>query len=91
MSNLGWEKGEIFMWIHEFSGFPSDTVIKNPPASAGEVGSTPGSGMSPGGEKEMAIHSSILVWKIPWTKETGGLQSWGCKESDATEPLSMYA
>ena len=26
-------------------------------------------------EKEMAIHSSILVWKIPWTEEPGGLQS----------------
>ena len=24
-------------------------------------------------EKEMATHSSILVWKIPWTEETGGL------------------
>ena len=26
-------------------------------------------------EKEMAIHSSILAWKIPWTEEPGGLQS----------------
>ena len=28
-------------------------------------------------EKEMATHSSILVWKIPWTEEPGGLQSMG--------------
>ena len=28
-------------------------------------------------EKEMAIHSSILAWKIPWTKEPGRLQSMG--------------
>ena len=28
-------------------------------------------------EKEMATHSSILAWKIPWTKEPGGLQSMG--------------
>ena len=28
-------------------------------------------------EKEMAIHSSALVWKIPWTEEPGGLQSMG--------------
>ena len=28
-------------------------------------------------EKEMEIHSSILFWKIPWTEEPGGLQSWG--------------
>ena len=26
-------------------------------------------------EKEMAIHSSILAWRIPWTEELGGLQS----------------
>ena len=36
-------------------------------------------------EKEMATHSSILVWKIPWTEELGGLQSTGLKESDTTE------
>ena len=28
-------------------------------------------------EKEIAIHSSILAWKIPWTEETGRLQSMG--------------
>ena len=36
-------------------------------------------------EKEMATHSSILAWRIPWTKELGGVQSMGCKESDTTE------
>ena len=35
-------------------------------------------------EKEMATHSSILAWKIPWTEEPGGLQSMGCKELDTT-------
>ena len=28
-------------------------------------------------EEEMATHSSILAWRIPWTEETGGLQSIG--------------
>ena len=28
-------------------------------------------------EEEMAIHSSVLAWKIPWTEEPGGLQSMG--------------
>ena len=28
-------------------------------------------------EKEMATHSSILAWEIPWTEETGGLLSMG--------------
>ena len=35
-------------------------------------------------EKEMATHSSILPWKIPWTEESGGLQSMGLQESDTT-------
>ena len=41
-------------------------------------------------EKEMAIHSSTLAWKIPWMEEPDRLQligysSWGHKESDTTE------
>ena len=36
-------------------------------------------------EKEMATHSSILAWKIPWTEEPGELQSMGSQESDMTE------
>ena len=40
-------------------------------------------------EKEMATHSSVLVWKIPWTEEPGRLYSpWGHKESDTTEQLT---
>ena len=30
----------------------------------------------------MAIHSSVLAWKIPWTEEPGELSLWGHKESD---------
>ena len=30
-------------------------------------------------EKEMATHSSILAWRIPWTEEPGGYSLWGCK------------
>ena len=36
-------------------------------------------------EEGMAAHSSILVWRIPWTVESGGLQSMGYKEPDVTE------
>ena len=39
-------------------------------------------------EKEMATHSSILAWRIPWMEELGGLQSMGHKESDMTEQLN---
>ena len=33
-------------------------------------------------KKEMATHSSILAWEIPWTEEPGGLQSMGSQELD---------
>ena len=37
-------------------------------------------------EKEMATHSSILVWEIPWTEGSlAGCSPWGCKELDTTE------
>ena len=31
-------------------------------------------------EEDMAIHSSILAWKVPWTEEPGGLQSMGSQK-----------
>ena len=50
-------------------------MVKNPPASAGDPGSIPGSGRSL--EKEVAARSGILAWEIPWTEEPGALQSIG--------------
>ena len=50
-------------------------VVKNPPANARElrnVVSISGPGRSL--EKGMAIHSSILAWRIPWTEAPDGLQ-----------------
>ena len=35
-------------------------------------------------EKEMATHSSILAWRIPWTEEPSRLQSMGSEELDMT-------
>ena len=40
-------------------------------------------------EKGMATHSSILIWRIPWTEKPGGLQSMGRKELDTTELLTL--
>ena len=56
-------------------GFPGGSVVKNPPANSGDVDLIPGFRRSP--EKEMATHSSLLAWEIPWTEEPGGLQSMG--------------
>ena len=57
-------------------------MVKNPPANTGDtrdVGSIPGSDpwvkKSPWRRKEMATHSSILAWEIPWTEEPDGLCS----------------
>ena len=41
-------------------------------------------------QKEMATHSSILAWRIPWMEELGGLQSASHKESDTTERLHFH-
>ena len=38
-------------------------------------------------KKEMATHSSILAWRIPWTEEPGGYSPWGHQESDRTEHM----
>ena len=62
--------------------FPGGSVVKNPPASAGDVGDTssiPESGRSAGGGN--GNPSSILDWKIPWTEETGRLQSTGSQKN----------
>ena len=56
-------------------GFPGGSDGKESVCSAGDMGSIPGSGNSL--EKEMATHSCILAWEIPWTEESGGLQSMG--------------
>ena len=53
-------------------------VKKNPSASiedARDADLITGSGRSL--EEDMATHSSILAWRIPWTEEPGGLQSMG--------------
>ena len=42
-------------------------------------------------EKEMATHSSILAWAIPWTEKLGGPSSWRRKELDTTEWLHFLS
>ena len=53
-------------------------VVKNPPANAGDTRDI-GSSLDCGDllEKGMITHSSILIWRIPWTEEPSGLQSIG--------------
>ena len=56
-------------------GFSGGSVGKESAFNAGDPTLIPGSGRPL--EKEMAIHSSILTWEIPWIEEPGGLQSVG--------------
>ena len=58
----------MYIW-----GFPGGFMVKNPPANAGDVGSS--LGWEDPLEREMVTHSSILAWEIPWTEEPGGSQS----------------
>ena len=59
----------------EISGFPCGSEGKVSAYNVGDQGSIPGSGRSL--EKEMAIHSSTIAWKVPWKEERGRLQSMG--------------
>ena len=67
----------LFGWTGSW-GFPGCSVVKDQSASAGDVGSIPGSGRSPVGGNSS---SSILDWEIPWTEEPGGLQPMGSQKS----------
>ena len=56
-------------------GFLAGSVVKNPSASQEMWDRF--LGQKDPLEEEMAPHSSILAWRIPWTEEPGGLQSMG--------------
>ena len=59
-----------------YKGFPGkESVVKNLPATQ-EI-RVQSLGQEDPLQKEMATHSSILAWEIPWTEEPGGLQSIG--------------
>ena len=59
-------------------------TVKNLPAMQMCVQSLGGEDPS---EKEMATHSSILAWEIPWAEEPDKLQSMGSQKMDTTELL----
>ena len=58
-----------------YSDFPGGSDCKESTCNAGDPGLIPG--QKDPLEEEMATHSSILAWRIPWTEEPGGLQSMG--------------
>ena len=73
---------EIACFYRPIVGFPGGAVVKNLPASTGDVGSILGLGRSPGEGNDKTL--SIVAWKMSWTEEPGWLQSMGSQESDTT-------
>ena len=73
-----WHKIDLLVASVALTSFAGGSVVKNPPASAGDVRDT---GLIPGLEdpleEGMATHPSVLSCRIPWTEEPGGLQSMG--------------
>ena len=67
------------MTVKESMSFPGGSVVKNPPASIGDLGSIPGLGRYPGGGN--GTNSSILDWEITWTEDPGRLQTMGSQKS----------
>ena len=63
-----------YAYAYELQDFPIAQMVKNLPAMQIRV---PSLGQEDPLEKEMAIHSNILAWKIPWTEESGRPQSMG--------------
>ena len=61
--------------INLIVGFLDGSVVKNPPAN--QETRVQSLDQEYPMEKEMATHSSILAWEIPWTEKPGGLQSMG--------------
>ena len=70
-----------YYWRYQRKKFPCGSVVKNLPAK--QETQVRSLGQEDLLEKEMATHSSILVWEIPWTEEPGGRQSKGLQRGRA--------
>ena len=69
-------------------GFPSCAVVKNMPANAGDAGSIPGSGKMPW-KRKWQLTPVFLPEESHGQRSLAGYRTWGCKESDTTDRLSL--
>ena len=69
-------------------GFPGDSVVKNPPANARDVGLIPGSGRSL--EEKMATTPVFLPWGSHGQRSLEGCSPWGHRGSDRTEHAGAH-
>ena len=74
--------------VFSSKGFPGGLTVKRLPAM--QEMQVQSLGWEDPLEKEMATHSSILAWEIPWLVKPDRLQSMGCKESDMTKQLHFH-
>ena len=80
---MGFSRQEYWSGVPLPRDFPGDSVGKE---SAWNIGDwIPSLGREDPLEEGMAIHSSILACRVPWTEEPGRPQSTGCKELDTTD------
>ena len=70
-------------------GFLGASVVKDPPTNARDTGLT--LGHEDPLEEEMVTYSSILAWKIPWTKEPGRLRSMGWQRVGQNSAQHSYS
>ena len=100
MRKSTWRKRWIALYVPEFyllisfrytlrlsGGFPGGSVVKNPPASAGDAGSTPGLGRSPGGGNGQPT-PVFLAGEAHGRRSLAGYRPWGRRESATTERLN---
>ena len=75
-----------FYELGNFTGdFPGGSVVKNPPANAGDSGSLPGLGRSPGERSGNPLQYSCLRNSMHGQRSLVGYSPWGHKESSTTE------
>ena len=67
-------------------GFLDGSVVKSLPTNAGDTGSIPGSGRSPG----EGNGNPLLPGELCGQRSLAGYSPWGCKESDTTERLTLH-
>ena len=70
---------QIYILKNTISGYPGDSAVKESSCNTGDAQETQVwfLGQEDPLEKEMAAHSSMPAWKIPWTEELGRQQSIG--------------
>ena len=76
--------------LHIFRASLVAQMVKNPPAmqETQEI-QVQSLGQKDALEEEMASHSIILAWRIPWTEKPGGYSPWSYKELDTTKQLAL--